>query len=357
MADERFLIVRLSSLGDVIHALPVLAALRDTFLRARIDWLIDKRWQPLLAGNPDLNETIVMNGGSIREFFRCSKQLREEKYTAVLDVQGLYKSAILARRAPAAQRIGFSWSFAREGAASLFYSQKVKPSGTHIVDQNRALAQAAGARLDEVRFPLFVSSESQGTIDQLLRSASIERYIVLSPGGGWRYKRWPVERFGALAEKLFDAHRYRIIVNVGPGEFEIGEAVIGNAGLAMPIMVQYELPELKALLMRADLVVAGDSGPLHLAAALGTPVIGLYGPTDPARNGPYGGKDIVIRHASNDDTTHDREDSDSEAMLAITIDEVFAAVEERLQRKAQEKQEKAQGSAKRTLAHGSGSSR
>jgi heptosyltransferase-1 len=352
MADERFLIVRLSSLGDVIHTLPVLAALRDTFLRARIDWLIDRRWQPLLEGNPDLNETIVLNGGSVREFFRCAKLLREEQYTAVLDVQGLYKSALLARRVQSKQRIGFAWSFAREAAASLFYSQKVTPEGSHIVDQNLSLAKAAGARIEGVRFPLFVSSESQGTIDQLLRSASIERYIVLSPGGGWRYKRWPAERYGELAQRLFDAHRYRIIVNCGPGEFEIGEAVLASAGIAMPIMVQYELPELKALLMRADVVVAGDSGPLHLAGALGTPVIGLYGPTDPARNGPYGGKNIVIRHASDEDTTHDREDSDSEAMLSITVDEVFAAVEEGLQKKAQET---ARESEKRTRAHGSGS--
>jgi heptosyltransferase-1 len=354
MADERFLIVRLTSLGDVIHALPVLAALRDTFLRARIDWLIDRRWQPILEGNPDLNETIVLNGSSPREFFRCGNRLRDEHYTAVLDVQGLYKSALLARRAGAEKRIGFSWSFAREAAASVFYSQRVKPTGTHIIDQNLALAAAAGARLEGVRFPMAVSSESQGTIDQLLRSASIERYIVLSPGGGWRYKRWPAERFGELALKLWEAHHYRIIVNCGPGELELGETAIVSAGIAMPIMVQYQLPELKALLMRADLVVAADSGPLHLAAALGTPVVGLYGPTDPARNGPYGGRDIVIRNASEDDTTHDREDSDSEAMLSITVEQVFAAVEERLQKKSQHAAELI---ADRTLAQGSGSAR
>ncbi|HEV3219686.1 MAG TPA: glycosyltransferase family 9 protein [Candidatus Acidoferrales bacterium] len=352
MADERFLIVKLSSLGDIIHALPVLAALRDTFLRARIDWLVDKRWQPLLQGNPDLNETLVLNGSSVREFFRCGKHLHGETYTAVIDVQSLYRSAILAWRANAGQHIGFSWSVAREHAASLFYSIKVKATAAHIVDQNLALAHAAGARPAPVRFPIFVSSDSQATIDQLLRSSSIERYILLSPGGGWRYKRWPPERFGELAEKLWNAHHYRIIVNCGPGESDLGEIVLGHAGIAMPIMVQYELPELKALLMRADLVVACDSGPLHLAAALGTPVVGLYGPTDPARNGPYGGRDIVIRHASDEDTTHDREDSDSESMLAITVNEVLAAVEERLAKKAQDV---ALENAKRAPIHGSGS--
>lgn len=352
MADERFLIVKLSSLGDIIHALPVLAALRDTFLRARIDWLVEKRWQPILEGNPDLNETLLLNGRSMGEFFRCAKRLRSENYTAVLDVQSLYRSAILARKAPAAKHIGFAWRNAREHPASLFYSQRVKTSATHIIDQNRALAEAAGARLDAVRFPLFVSSDSQGAIAQLLKSSSMERYIVLSPGGGWRYKRWPPDRFGELAERLWNAHRYRIIVNCGPGESDLGEIVLGHAGIAMPIMVQYALPELKALLMRADLVVACDSGPLHLAVALGTPVVGLYGPTDPARNGPYGGRDIVIRNAGEQDTTHDREDSDSEAMLSITVDQVFAAVEERLEKRAREI---AQEIAERPMAQSSGS--
>jgi lipopolysaccharide heptosyltransferase I len=352
MADEKFLIVKLSSLGDIIHALPVLAALRDTFLRARIDWLIEKRWAPLLDGNPDLNETIILNGTSVREFFRCTKRLREQNYTAVLDVQSLYRSAIFAWRTPATKHIGFAWRNAREHPASLFYSQRVKTKATHIIDQNLALAEAAGARLGAVRFPLFVSSDSQGAIAQLLHSSSIERYIVLSPGGGWRYKRWPPERFGELAQKLWNEHHYRIIVNVGPGESDLGEIVLGHAGIAMPIMVQYKLPELKALLMRADLVVACDSGPLHLAAALGTPVVGLYGPTDPARNGPYGGRDIVIRNVGDDETTHDREDYDSEAMLSITVDQVFAAVEDRLEWKSREiMQEKA----KRTFAQGLGS--
>ncbi|HUK30155.1 MAG TPA: glycosyltransferase family 9 protein [Candidatus Acidoferrum sp.] len=354
MADERFLIVKLSSLGDIIHALPVLAALRDTFLRARIDWLIEKRWQPILEGNPDLNETLVLNSSSIRDFFRCAKRLRERNYTAVIDAQSLYRSAILAWRTPATKHIGFGWRNARESAASLFYSQRVKTKATHIVDQNRALAEAAGARLGTVRFPIYVSSDSQGVIAQLLQSSSMERYIVLSPGGGWRYKRWPPERFGELAQKLWNEHHYRIIVNCGPGESDLGEIVLGHAGIAMPIMVQFHLPELKALLLRADLVVACDSGPLHLAAALGTPVVGLYGPTDPARNGPYGGRDIVIRNADEEDTTHDREDYDSEAMLSITVDQVFSAVEERLEKKAREI---AQQNTNQTFAQGSGSAR
>jgi heptosyltransferase-1 len=354
MSDERFLIVRLTSLSDVIHTLPVLAALRDTFLRSRIDWLIDARLQPLLEGNPDLNETIVVNSRSARDFFQCRKRLREGHYTAVLDAQGLYKSALLAKSTHAEKRIGFSWRHAREGGASLFYSQRVKPTGTHIIDRNLALAAAAGARLEGVRFPIFVSSESQGTIAQFLQSASIERYFVLNPGGSWKYNLWPAERYGELALKLWEAHRYRIIVNCGPGDLDLGETVVVCAGLSMPIMVQFKLPELMALLMRADLVVSGDAGPLHLAAALGTPVVALYGPTDPARNGPYSERDILVRNVSAEVSADDREDDDSKSMLSITVDQVFAAIEKRLENKSKPSVIEIPN---RTVAQGSGSAR
>ncbi len=332
MSEDRFLIVRLSSLGDVVSALPVLAALRDTFLRAQIDWVIDRRWQPLLAGNPDLNEIIPLRNRSIREFLNCGKRLRANNYKCVVDAQGLYKSALLAKLSHAPNRIGFSFSFARERGAAMFYTQRVKPKTDHIIDQNLELARDAGATPHPARFPLYIPSDSQSVVDQFLRGTSIERYVVLSPGGGWISKCWPEERYGELSQRLRDEFGYRIIINSGPGEIELAEVAVANAGLSLPIIVQYELPELMALLSRAELVIAGDSGPLHLAVALGTPVVGLYGPTSPARNGPYGGRDVVVRNATDKDTTHKREDSPSEAMISITVDQVIAAVKARLAR-------------------------
>jgi heptosyltransferase-1 len=121
MADERFLIVRLSSLGDIVFTLPMLTALRDTFVRARIDWVVSARWKPLLEGNPDLNEIITLPNSSVSAFFECGRQLRKNNYTCVIDVQGLYKSALLSKLTRVKRRIGYSFSFAREGAASLFY--------------------------------------------------------------------------------------------------------------------------------------------------------------------------------------------------------------------------------------------
>jgi heptosyltransferase I len=332
VSEDRFLIVRLSSLGDVVSALPVLAALRDTFVRAQIDWVIDRRWQPLLMGNPDLNEVIPLRSSSIGEFFDCGRRLREKNYKCVLDAQGLYKSALLARLSRAPNRIGFSYSFARERGSAIFYTQRVKPKAQHIIDQNLELAFEAGATRHPARFPLYVTSDAQSIVDQFLRGTSIEKYAMLSPGGGWLSKCWPPERYGELSRRLREDFGYRIIINCGPDETEIAETVMANAGLSLPIIVQYKLPELMALLSRADLVVAGDSGPLHLAVALGAPVVGLYGPTSPARNGPYGGQDVVVRNATEEDTTHKREDSPSEAMLSITVDQVMTAVKARLAR-------------------------
>lgn len=331
MSDERFLIVRLGSLGDLIFTLPVVAALRDTFLRSHITWVVDQRWLPLLEGNPDLNAVIALPGRSFGEFFACGRKLRAGAPTCVLDIQGLYKSALLAKLSHAPQRIGYSFSYAREALATLFYTKRVAPRSAHMVDQNLELAAAAGAEIGAPRFPLYIPGDAHSTVEQLLRSSNITQYVVLSPGGGWRSKCWPPERYGELAIALWNSRQLRIIINCGPGELKIGEVATARAGLAMPIMVQYKLPELMALLQRAELVVAADSGPLHLASALGTPVVGLYGPTSPARNGPYGKRGIVVRNASEEDTTYKRGNSYSEEMLSISVQQVLAAAERALE--------------------------
>jgi heptosyltransferase I len=330
MADERFLIVRLSSLGDIIFTLPVLAALRDTFCRSHIAWVVNERWKPLLEGNPDLNDVITLPNSSISAFFKCGNRLRENNYTCVIDVQGLYKSALLAKLTHVKQRIGYSFSFAREGAASFLYTKRVRPASRHIVDMNLELAAAAGAIIGSPRFPFTIPGEAQSAIQQFLTSSKISQYVVLSPGGGWLSKLWPPDRFGELAMKLWETYRLRIIVNCGPGEAQLAEIVVANATSALPIIVQYGIPEMMALLRGAELVIAGDSGPLHLANALGTPVVALFGPTSPDRNGPYGGCDVVVRNLDDADTTYKRENSYSEEMCSITVEQVMEAVEKRL---------------------------
>jgi len=330
MAVDRFLIVRLSSLGDIIFTLPVLGALRDSFPTAKIGWIVDRRFAALLDNNPDLNEAIALEGRSVRNYLACARKARDFGATCVLDIQGLYKSALLARLSRAPMRVGFTFARARERGASIFYTQRIQPQAAHMVDQNLELAAAVGASVAAPRFPISVGREAQGAVDQLLLGANISRYAVLSPGGGWKSKCWPPERYGELAIQIWDKQGLRSIVNAGPGEVQLAGYVAAKAAAAMPIVVQYEIPQLMALLHGAEIVIAADSGPLHLANALGTPVVGLYGPTNPARNGPYGTRDIVVRNATDADTTYQRGAEYSSLMNSISVEQVFDAVKERL---------------------------
>ncbi len=330
MADQRFLLVRLGSLGDIIFTLPTVAALRDTFPSAQIDWLVDARWRSLVEGNPDLTEAIVLPDRSAGTFIACGKALRAREYSCAIDIQALYKSAVLARISGAPQRIGFTREFVRERGAEWFYTQRIAPREPHMVEQNLALAYAAGAKRGTPRFPLQISPQARVFADQTLTRFGLNDFGVLSLGGGWLSKCWPAARFGELAKQLFERHGLRFLINCGPGESEMAREATAAAGPAAPQIIEAELGQLMEFLRRAKIVVAADSGPLHLAVALGTPVVGLFGPTSPARNGPYCKADIVVRNAGKADTTYKRNNAYSSAMLSITVDQVVDAVERRL---------------------------
>lgn len=330
MADVSFLIVRLGSLGDIVHTLPAAAALRASFPQARIDWVVESKWLPLLAGNPDVNQAIPLDRSSWSALRARVGRLRAARYDCVLDFQGLYKSAVLARLTGAPKRIGWDRRYAREGGAALFYTHPVVPTAAHVVDQNLELAQSAGARRGAVRFPLPACTQADREFDQYLAAQNLRDYFVLSPDGGWRAKCWPPERYGELHRRLAERLSLRGVVNYGPGEESLAEAVRSAAGQPEPVLFSASLDGLLALLRGAKFFVGGDTGPLHLAVALGTPVIGLYGPTDPARNGPYSKSDVVIRNAGPDETTYRRGDDYSPSMLSITVGQVAAAIKQRM---------------------------
>ncbi|MGB0037149.1 MAG: glycosyltransferase family 9 protein [Candidatus Acidiferrales bacterium] len=330
MADPRFLLVRLGSLGDIIHTLPAAAALRDTFPASAIDWVIESRWSRLLEGNRDLNEVIVLDRAAVGGVRATIRKLRAANYTCAIDFQALYKSAFLAFASGAPRRIGFQSSYAREGLAALAYTDRLNPRGPHKVDHNLTLVEAAGARRTPPRFPLAIHLEDEDHVTREFASHSVKEFFVLNPGGGWRSKCWPAERYGELHRKLADRYSWQGIVTFGPGEDDLARQVIGAAGNPPPIALPLDLGPLMALLRRAKFVVSADTGPLHLASALGAPVVGLFGPTDPARNGPYSSEDVVVRNPRASETTYRRGASYSLAMLSITVDQVVDAVERRL---------------------------
>jgi heptosyltransferase-1 len=334
MTDERFLIVKLGSLGDLVFTLPAVAALREAHPRARIDWVVERHWYPLLERNPDVNDVVILDRDSTGSYIFTAWRLRTAHYTCTIDFQGLYKSALLARLSGARERIGLKVRSAREPAAALLYTRRVAPSGAHMVERNLSLAAALGASNSRPHFPLCVRPEAESRLGEKLDAAGVRDFFVLSPGGGWVSKCWPPERYGALHRELARRTGLRGVVSYGPSERELAETVRREAGSPEPALIDTDVAQLMPLVRRARFVIAGDSGPLHLASAFGTPVVGLYGPTDPVRNGPFNPADVVVRNARPEETTFRRGKTYAPSMISITVEQVLAAVERRLGRLA-----------------------
>jgi heptosyltransferase-1 len=337
----RLLLVRLGSLGDIVHALPAAASLRAAFPGARIDWLVEDRWQGLIEFNPDLSKVIPVDtrGWRAAPFHTSTwrnltgfiETLRQLKYDAAIDFQGLYKSAVLSWLSGARRRLGFARQFLKEAGAARFYTDGVRPpENCHVFEMNLALARAAGAGETEVSFPLPVTQQDEAAVEEMLRQHHLRDFVVLSPGGGWGSKCWPVERYASVHNILARTGGWRTVLNAGPGEESLVSEFMAQARVTRPVHLKLTVRQLVAVLRRARLLISGDTGPLHLAAALGTPVVGLYGPTDPVRNGPYTtpqakSRTVVLHHRDQATITYKHERKPSPAMLAITVEEVIAA--------------------------------
>jgi heptosyltransferase I len=331
MADQRFLLVRLGSLGDIVHALPAASALRDAFPGAEIDWLVEPKWERILESNRDLNEVITLDRRSLRTIWESVKGLRARNYTCAVEFQGLYKSALMPFAARVPRRIGFRESYAREGLAAKLYTETHNPLGPHKVDHNLTLARAAGATSNPTRFTLTIFDEDREAASAALAKQNLTDYFVLNPGGGWKSKCWPAERYGELSTLISQKYGWRGLITYGPGEDELAQQAL-QASRGTAVAIPLALGPLMAVLNRAKFVVSADTGPLHVASALGTPCVGLFGPTDPSRNGPYSREDVTVRNLSGVATTYDRGASYAPSMLSITVEQVAAAVHERLRR-------------------------
>lgn len=326
-AAERFLIVRLTALGDVLHTLPAVSALRAAHPDARIDWVVERKWTAVLEGCYAINEVIAFHRKSVLDAAACVNRLRRAHYTCAIDFQGLYKSAVLALLSSAPLRIGFDRGWAREDGAALFYTQRVIPAGRHVAELNYSLAEKAGAvRPAKPDYPLRIPAGGVASVRARLAEQGIAHYMVVAPGGSWRAKCWPPERFGEFCRAFEKKYGCKPVVIQGPGERTLVEEVCRAAAPGAPVVLATSIEELMALLARARCVVAVDSGPLHLAAALGAPVVGLYGPTDPARNGPFVPGAVIVNEARPGEISYKRRADYSPAMLRITVDKVLDAV-------------------------------
>jgi heptosyltransferase I len=295
------LLVRLGAFGDVLHSLPAAASLRRSIPGARLTWAIDPRWQWLLDGNPDVDCALPVDRRSRASLQSAWRYFRANPVDITVDVQGLIKSALLARASRAPRRFGFATPHLRERAAAIFYTNRVTPSGSHVVDRNLDLAIAAGASERVIDFPL-PPGRPEGTLPAA-------PFVLASPLAGWPAKQWPLESYTELAALLRTAG-VELVLNVAQRiDAPLPQHVSGLAGLLDATR-------------RAAAVVGLDSGPLHLAAALGKPGVALFGPTDPSRNGPYGGSIATLR-TPGAPTTYRRLNEILPCMRAITPRAVF----------------------------------
>ncbi len=337
---EKILVVRLSAMGDVIHTLPAAQALRDAFPNAMIGWLIEERWAELLCAprtprngqrsqqRPlvDWVHTVNLVGwrkslfslNTIETIARVWNDVRSVHYDVAVDLQGAIRSALLARWSGA--RMIYGSAQPRETPASLWYTHAVIPRGHHVIEQNLSISEAVvGRPLEVPAVQLPRDPEAYTALGQQIPNAG---FAIVNPGAGWGAKRWPAERYGLVARGLADCG-VRSIVNYGPGEEALAHAVeTASGGTAKTL--RCSISELIALTRRATLFVGGDTGPLHLAAALRVPVVAIFGPTDPARNGPYSARSIVLRNPASA-TSHARRSQPDEGMLEISVEAVIEA--------------------------------
>jgi len=335
------LIVRLGALGDVVHAIPVAAALRRAFPNARIDWLVSAKHREILDLVPVIDRRLVIDdrgdatGGT--SLIAAVRELRQARYDVAIDLQGLIKSALLARLSGAPRVVGFSSQYARERAARIFYTDAHDPGRgglydpretRHVVDINLGLLAVVGVTTPGREFPI---EEVDSDAARAMREQTGGRYALLNPGAAWPNKRWPTTRLAAIAVQLRERHGLMSVVLWGPGEEPLAADVVAGANGAAVLSPRTTIADLVALARRAALMVSGDTGPTHIAAALGTPIVGIYGPTRPARNGPMSPLDITVSRDAICQCHHLRRCRlDRMCLLDIEVAEVATAIDRRL---------------------------
>ena len=302
MKPKRILVVRLGAMGDIIHTLPAIASVKQSFPHAHIAWAVEERWVPLLEGNPFIDELVTVGRRTVSGVLALRRRLRNARFDTAIDFQGLLKSAMVASFARPERIFGFHRSQTRESVAALFYSTGIKATAQHVVD--RYIEVAAGAGATAIARTFFIpSGVAEGTLPA-------GPFVLANPLAGWGSKQWPIEYFQQVARNL----DIPLVLNV-PNRIEVAGAHVHVSGL----------PGLIDATRRATAVIGVDSGPLHLAAALGKPGVAIFGPTDPSRNGPFGGSLTVLRSPVAS-TTYKRHADIANSMRSIGPDQVLSAL-------------------------------
>ena len=338
------LIVKLSSIGDIVHALPALALIRRELPEAMIGWAADSRYAEILRGNTLIDHLIEIDtkglrGGKVIEEMlldvgRQFKPLRQHKFDVALDIQGLLKSATLARWSGAKKRWGFARKDLREPAARIFYTDTVSiEPQTHVVRKNIALvSKALGLNADNsnFEFPIFTNDEHRAEANAIAEKAD-GAFVILNPAGGWVTKLWHAEKYGELADMIWEKLGLASVIAIGPNEDELAAKVVANSKSGKAFVAKPSLKGFYELAKLSRLYVGADTGPMHIAVAAGTPIVGIFGPTEWWRNGSTNPDDICVqRNEIGCRIDCHRRTCSNWICMDITVETVLEAIKKRL---------------------------
>jgi lipopolysaccharide heptosyltransferase I len=341
---KRFLVVKFGSLGDIVHCLPSVAQLRKAFPNAAIDWLIERK-NKLVVELSGLNVRLVPIDtyqwrhspgiGSAKEIAEFVWAINRDGYDCTIDFQGLLKSAFCAYLSAAPMRIGWERDFLKESVSRFFYTDVVKPKRIHIIDQQMELLTPLGIDPDwDTIVPLKAPESARKSVERKLNG--LTDFVMINPGGNWPTKNWAPERYGELASRLM-SDGLRVAVTWGPGDEPMVRKVVQTAGKNIA-QIPTTLEELVALCEKSKLFIGGDTGPMHFAAAAGTPIVSIFGPTSSDRNGPFRREDIVVERRLPCRPCYERDTCPLEhwkCIVDITVDHVYEACRKRLSLESQ----------------------
>ncbi|MEW5974337.1 MAG: lipopolysaccharide heptosyltransferase I [Acidobacteriota bacterium] len=341
---ERILIIKLGSLGDVVHTLPALVDLKRSFPDSQIDWLVERRVAVILQGNPLLHQIIEVDtqlwrrrwwtAEARRQLQQALRTLRSRQYDLALDFQGLWKSAAFGFLSGARCVLGFDREGLKEPGCRILYSGRVRPAPgvRHVIEIYRELVRSLGVTPTDISFPLQVSEKDEAYVASQLDSRHLRDFVILNPGGGWVTKNWDPERYAELHLRLRDSVGLQSVLTWGPGEERLIEAIFQRTQNDPPVAFPTTIPQFIALARRARLFIGGDTGPMHLAAACNTPVVGIFGPTSSARNGSFRPADLAVSHDVPCGPCYKRtcEKYQRKCLQLVTVDDVYNAVLRRL---------------------------
>ncbi len=337
MTYKNILIVKLSAIGDVIHALPVAHALKQTYPNARITWVVEKPAYDLLTNNPDIDEIIIFDKpkfksltGLLSNGYKFSKLLKSHNFDLAIDLQGLFKSAAISYLSGAPKRLVYC--NARELSDKIGQRICGDHENGHIVDRYLDVAKHLGCNIDPVEFPMNITEVEARKAEAIANHAGLRLenpYVVLAPGTNWPSKCWPTPHFAKLADKLYDKNIIPVIIG-GPNDQQLAQDIITNTRIPpIDLTGKTSLKQLAYLIKKSQAFVGGDTGPMHLAVTVGTPIVTMFGPTDPKRNGPYGKNHKVLLAPQSCQGCWQRKcPKNSNCLAEITVQQVFDKLRE-----------------------------